>query len=81
MRLIDADSIKYEKRVECFGHGEFWETQKVYKENIDKMPTVDAIPTSWLKEKLVNHPEITYATSDGICAVLRLWGERKDTVI
>jgi hypothetical protein len=45
------------------------------------MPTVDAIPTSWLKEKLVNHPEITYATSDGICAVLRLWGERKDNVI
>lgn len=77
-RLIDADSIKYEKRTECFGHGEFFEVQKVYKEDIDKMPTVDAIPVSWLKEKLVGHPEISYATSDGIIAVLHLWEERKD---
>ncbi len=42
-RLIDANAIKYEKRTECFGHGAFFEVQKVYKEDIDKIPTVDAV--------------------------------------
>ena len=34
-RLIDANAIPYEKRTECFGHGEFFEVQKVYKEQLN----------------------------------------------
>lgn len=92
-RLISLDAVinklKYERQnckpVEVFDDY-FTEYKKrliprllndviVYLEN---HPTVDAIPVSWLKEKLTNHPEISYATSDGICAVLHLWEGRKD---
>ena len=38
-------------------------------------PTVDAIPTDWLEEKLTNHPEIPYAVTDGINSVLDMWRE------
>ena len=36
----------------------------------------DAIPIKWLEEKLTNHPELSYATSDGIKEVLNLWDMR-----
>lgn len=36
----------------------------------------ESIPVSWLKEKLEGHPELPYATTDGINYVLDLWEER-----
>lgn len=33
----------------------------------------ESIPVSWLKEKLVGHPEIPYATTDGIIDILDMW--------
>ena len=36
----------------------------------------ESIPVSWLKEKLVDHPELSYADADGINAVLNLWEMR-----
>ena len=51
-RRINADSIKYEKSIECAGHGEFYEVHTVCKEDIDRMPTVDAeevVHGRWLK--------------------------------
>lgn len=36
-------------------------------------PKTDAIPVEWLKEKLVNHPELSYSLTDGIINVLDFW--------
>lgn len=33
----------------------------------------ESIPVSWLKEKLVGHPELPYATTDGIIDILDMW--------
>ena len=74
-RLIDADKIKYEKVCEGGWGGPPYYI--AHKTTIDEMPTVDAIPVSWLEEKLKGHPELRYATTDGICEVLRLWSSRK----
>jgi len=52
VELIDRKKIKYEKRTECFGHGEFFEVQKTYKESIDQMPIVEAIPVSVIKRAI-----------------------------
>ena len=41
MRLIDGDSIKWHRTTECGGHGIFFSVDKVYKKEIDKMPTID----------------------------------------
>ena len=73
MRLIDADTIKY-RTISYGGWGQPDEVADKYE--IDKMSAVDAIPVYWLKEKLTGHPELRYATTDGICEVLRLWSER-----
>ena len=35
-----------------------------------------SIPVSWLKEKLVGHPELSYTVTDGINNVLDLWEGR-----
>lgn len=42
-RLIDANAIKYRMHMECYGHGLLMEEKFVTKEQIDKMPTVDAV--------------------------------------
>ena len=36
----------------------------------------ESIPISWLKEKLEDHPELSYAVTDGIINVLDLWEGR-----
>ena len=73
-RLIDANAIPYEKRTECFGHGEFFEVQKVYKEQIDMMPTVDAVEVvhgRWREKILVGGfaEEWGYVCSECGCTV------------
>lgn len=41
MRLIDADSIKWCKEIECVGFGDFVPVQKCYKEDVDRIPTIN----------------------------------------
>lgn len=79
MRLIDADRLNKKKKY-CFDvEGlPFPKSEWFIKaKDLFSAPTVDAIPIDWLKEKLTNHPEIPYSTTDGIITVLNLWEERK----
>ena len=48
MRPIDADEIEYESVAKEDRNGGFHPTDIVEKEDIDKMPTIEAIPISWL---------------------------------
>lgn len=68
MRLIDIDELDKH---------EHWK-KTVY--DLRCAPTINAIPIDWLKEKLTNHPEIPYSTTDGIIKVLNLWEERKNEI-
>ena len=76
-RLIDADNITYERVTLNEGS---WHTrvEMAYKMDIDAMPTIEAIPVEWLKEKLTGHPEISYALTDAIITVLEAWEQRKE---
>lgn len=79
MRLIDADRLNKKKKY-CFDvEGlPFPKSEWFIKANdLFSAPTVDAIPIDWLKEKLTNHPEVSYSTTDGIIKVLYLWEESK----
>ena len=42
-RMIDANDIKYHKRTTCGGHGLYYDETIAYKEDIDSLPTVDAV--------------------------------------
>lgn len=45
MRLIDADAIEYvAEYIIPLGNGVYKETQVVFKDSIDVMPTIDAVP-------------------------------------
>lgn len=68
MRLVDIDEL---------AKHEHW---KKTVHDLQCAPIVGAIPIDWLKEKLTNHPEIPYSTTDGIIAVLNLWEERKNEI-
>lgn len=68
MRLVDIDELAKHKH---------WE-KTVY--DLQCAPIVGAIPIDWLKEKLNNHTEIPYSTTDGIIRVLNLWEERKNEI-
>lgn len=60
-RLIDADAIKYRERKECGGHGLYFFWKTVTKEEIDEMPTVDAVEVdvlkAWLYEIAMNNSD------------------------
>lgn len=43
MRLIDANDIQYYDRIECYGDGTRRNNPIAYKEDIDEIPTVDAV--------------------------------------
>ena len=61
MRLIDVDELS---------------KQEHWRKTVNDLrcaPTVEAIPVNWLKQKLINYPEMSYATTDGIIEVLNLW--------
>ena len=79
MRLIDADRLNKKKKY-CFDvEGlPFPKSEWFIKANdLFSVPTVDAIPIDWLKEKLTNHPEIPYSVTDSIVEILNLWERRK----
>ena len=65
MRFVDIDELKKH---------EHW------RKTVDDLrcaPTVEAIPVNWMKEKLINYPNMSYATADGIIEVLNLWEREK----
>lgn len=87
MKLIDTDVLfaqmeeYYKKRAEesnMTGDRTIYVTWNDAVFLIKSTPIVDAIPVDWLKEKLTNHPEIPYAVTDGINAVLDMWREEND---
>ena len=56
MRLIDADALKDN----FFDNAPFemmWDRGDI-RHKIDEMPTIDAIPVSWLRAMRLEHPEI-----------------------
>jgi hypothetical protein len=80
MRLIDADALLEDGIRASHGLNEdglLYIPFRDVTKSIKNAPTVDAIPVSWLEEKLKGHPELRYATTDGIYEVLRLWSEWK----
>lgn len=77
MRLIDADALK-ERAIRVSTVKEHCYMKAVGTHEIDKAPTVDAIPTSWLHEKLTGNPEISYSVTASIVRVLYLWEKEKE---
>lgn len=47
MRLIDAGRIRYSDMSDGQVPGGLWYT---FKDNVDEIPTVDAIPIEWIKD-------------------------------
>lgn len=52
MRLIDADAIEYEQIMDPMGNGMYSHANHVYEGDIDAMPTVDAIPVSFIFDRM-----------------------------
>lgn len=78
MMLIDDDKLNKKKKYSFGAEGlPFPRSEWFIKANdLFSAPSVEAIPVDWLREKLTNHPEIPYSTTDGIIKVLDLWEER-----
>ena len=51
MRLIDADKLKQELKVNGLGYQYYM---------LDNAPTVDAIPKEWIERKLAEHWYVDY---------------------
>ena len=58
MRLIDADKIRYRDMSDGQVNGGVWYT---FIEDIQKQPTVDAIPTEWIAEWVTTHDEFSWS--------------------
>ena len=58
-RLIDANKIKYHQEKVCYGHGCFRTEETVSREEIDRIPTADAV------EVVHGRWEFSHTTSDG----------------
>ena len=53
MRPIDADGIEYTHAIaRCLDDGHNWNELCVTKDEIDEMPTVEAIPVKWLEDRI-----------------------------
>ena len=80
MRLIDADILKYHDvyEQEWLGDGGRY-TQAIYRDEIDKQPTVDAVPVLYIKETIAwakENGSVEYA--DYLSHLLSAWAERKE---
>ena len=58
MRLIDADKIEYDKMVCPIGNGMYVDSYIVDKQDIDAMPTIDAITLEWIT-RYMNYTDTT----------------------
>ncbi len=74
MKLIDSDAVLNALDDLPMDYGR-WDSDGVV-DAVNALPAVDAIPVSWLKEKLTRHPELSYAETDGIQYVLDMWEAR-----
>ncbi len=76
MRLIDADKIRYSDLSDGHVPEGVWCT---WKDRIDAMPIVEAIPIEWLKNELIPKVEKLGATTyvDNIKFVLEDWNAWK----
>ena len=81
-RLIDASAIKYHTHRECGGHGIFYDVTTALKEDIDALPTVDAVEVVrckdckwWIDQKCtnINGTNCLVLNGDWFCCA----GERK----
>ena len=52
MRPIDADAIKPHKQLEPLGDGKYVCVHVAYMDDIDAMPTVDAVPVEWVRDEI-----------------------------
>lgn len=52
MKLINADKLEVHEQLSPLGNGMYESTFIVYKDDIDKQPTVDAIPVDFIKKKI-----------------------------
>lgn len=50
MRLIDADALPRHKQLEAFGNGQYEDIDIVYGNDIDKAPTIDAVPKTQCRD-------------------------------
>ena len=52
--------------------------REVIEDGVTSSIEQEAIPISWLEEKLENHPELSYVTTDSITNVLDFWELEKE---
>ena len=80
MKLINADELKKE-----FPHDEDWDfpvnTNGYVVETINRMSTIDAVPTKWIKEWIDRNAEYTGYTSYLLSVVEMLDDWRKENEI
>lgn len=75
-KLIDSNNIEYHKVwIETSIEGQHDGCIMAYKNQIDSLPTVEAIPVEWLKNELIPKAEKLGATTyvDNIKFVLEDW--------
>ena len=60
MRLIDVDKLETHEQMESMGNGMYDYVEVVYKDDIDAMPTVEAIPVEWI-ENIIAMAKKAYA--------------------
>ena len=86
-RLIDANAIPFRKSNFCGGHGIYYDLTIVYKNEIDALPTVDAVEVVRCKNCQYWNPRyetmgmcmkhnsiVTFTKPDFFCA----WGKDKN---
>lgn len=85
MRLIDADILEPHEQLESMGNGKYEFVEVVYKDDIDDVPTIDAIPVVrcgeckyWKEGKCWNMKGLNktdgIVNADDFCS----YGERED---
>jgi len=81
MRLINADEIVYEETLRCAGHigncSTYYHDRHVWDGDIDKMPTVEAIPIKWLYEQSDN-PDRSDRFRNACDLVAMIWLEERE---
>ena len=85
-RLINADEIKYQMLFkEDFLKGTGTEEQAVWKKEIDRMPTVEAVPVDFIEkeaEKMKNSENPAMRINSVILsALIRDWREQQSETV
>lgn len=73
MKLIDADEIRYTSLKDGFGR---IKECIAFSTDIEKMPTVDAIPIDWLLNQLLEEDLIE--THHTICCLWEKWEKENE---